>query len=175
MQRCFGTHVRGILRHNDLCPRITGFLRQKGWHVNEELSYSASGGQYRSDLMIAKDGVTIVVDGDVQRRDVELCPWLKSADVWEHSQSLWSCDRSYRSNNKKISFTTITVSQWDIGTLTVNASSVIKTWHQVRCELCRFMYCGTNGDSWIRWSSNFDCCFFWGYITVTYIHHIGQY
>lgn len=65
VQRCFRTHGGRILRHDDLCRQVGGFLRQKGWHVDAELAYSTAAGRRRPDLTIERDGRAVVVDAQV--------------------------------------------------------------------------------------------------------------
>lgn len=72
VQRCFRSHGGRILRHNDLCRRVEGFLQQKGWHVDAELAYSTTAGRRRPDLTIAKDGVAVVVDAQVVSSETAL-------------------------------------------------------------------------------------------------------
>lgn len=72
VQRCFRSHGGRILRHNDLCRRVEGFLQQKGWHVDAELAYSTSAGRRRPDLTIAKDGEAVVVDAQVVSSETAL-------------------------------------------------------------------------------------------------------
>lgn len=72
IQRCFRTHGGRILRHDDLCRKVGGFLRQKGWQVDAELAYSTSAGRRRPDLTIARDGEAVVVDAQVVSSEEEL-------------------------------------------------------------------------------------------------------
>lgn len=72
VQRCFRTHGGRILRHDDLCRQVGGFLRQKGWHVDAELAYSTSAGRRRPDLTIAKGGEAVVVDAQVVSSETAL-------------------------------------------------------------------------------------------------------
>ena len=72
VQRCFRTHGGRILRHNDLCRQVGGYLQQKGWHVDVELAYSTSAGRRRPDLTIAKDGEAVVVDAQVVSSETAL-------------------------------------------------------------------------------------------------------
>lgn len=65
VQRCFRTHGGRILRHNDLCSQVGGFLQQKGWHVDTELAYSTSAGRRRPDLTIVRGGEAVVIDAQV--------------------------------------------------------------------------------------------------------------
>jgi len=53
-----------ILRHNDLCRQVGGFLKQKGWRVDEE-SYSTKDGRRKPDLTVAKGGDAVVIDAQV--------------------------------------------------------------------------------------------------------------
>ena len=72
VQRCFRTHGGRILRHNDLCRQVGGYLQQKGWQVDAELAYSTSAGRRRPDLTIAKDGEAVVVDAQVVSSETAL-------------------------------------------------------------------------------------------------------
>lgn len=72
VQRCFRTHGGRILRHNDLCRRVGGFLQQKGWQVDAELAYATSAGRRRPDLTIAKGGEAVVVDAQVVSSETAL-------------------------------------------------------------------------------------------------------
>lgn len=87
VQRCFRTHGGRILRHNDLCRQVGGFLQQKGWQVDAELAYSTSAGRRRPDLTIAKGGEAVVVDAQVVSSETAL-------DV-AHGRKV----EKYRSNN----------------------------------------------------------------------------
>lgn len=72
VQRCFRTHGGRILRHDDLCRQVGGFLKQKGWHVDAELAYSTSAGRRRPDLTIAKGDEAVVVDAQVVSSETAL-------------------------------------------------------------------------------------------------------
>lgn len=72
VQRCFRTHGGRILRHNDLCRQVGGFLQQGGWHVDAELAYPTSAGRRRPDLTIAKGDEAVVVDAQVVSSETAL-------------------------------------------------------------------------------------------------------
>lgn len=72
VQRCFRTHGGRILRHDDLCRKVGGFLQQKGWHVDAELAYSTSAGRRWPDLTITKSDVAVVVDAQVVSSETAL-------------------------------------------------------------------------------------------------------
>lgn len=72
VQRCFRTHGGRILRHDDLCRQVSGFLKQKGWHVDAELAYSTTAGRRRPDLTIAKGDEAVVVDAQVVSSETAL-------------------------------------------------------------------------------------------------------
>lgn len=72
VQRCFRSHGGRILRHNDLCRQVGGFLQQRGWQVDAELAYSTTAGRRRPDLTIAKAGEAVVVDAQVVSSETAL-------------------------------------------------------------------------------------------------------
>lgn len=72
VQRCFRSHGGRILRHNDLCRQVGGFLQQGGWHVDAELAFSTSAGRRRPDLTIAKGDEAVVVDAQVVSSETAL-------------------------------------------------------------------------------------------------------
>lgn len=72
VQRCFRTHGGRILRHDDLCRQVGGFLQQKGWRVDAEQSYSTAAGRRRPDLTIAKGDEAVVVDAQVVSSETAL-------------------------------------------------------------------------------------------------------
>lgn len=87
VQRCFRTHGGRILRHDDLCRRVGGFLEQKGWQVERELAYPTSAGRRRPDMTIRRGGVAVVLDAQVVSSETAL-------DV-SHRRKV----EKYRSNN----------------------------------------------------------------------------
>lgn len=72
VQRCGRTHGGRILRHNDLCRQVGGFLKQKGWQVDAELAYETTAGRRRPDLTIARGGEAVVVDAQVVSSETAL-------------------------------------------------------------------------------------------------------
>lgn len=65
VQRCFRTHGGRILRHDDLCRQVAGFLRQKGFDVLAEKAFNTSVGRRRPDLIISKGNTAYVLDAQV--------------------------------------------------------------------------------------------------------------
>lgn len=72
VQRCFRSHGGRILRHNDICRQVAGFLRQKGWRVEAEKAYQTSVGLRRPDLTVSKGGIAAVIDAQIVTSEGEL-------------------------------------------------------------------------------------------------------
>jgi len=112
VQRCFRTHGGRILRHNNLCRQVGGFLRQKGWRVDEELSYSTREGRRRPDLTIAKGSDAVIIDAQVVSGETALSlAHERKVDKYRSCEDL--ADRVAEHTGvarDKVRFTAITIS-----------------------------------------------------------------
>lgn len=150
VQRCFRTHGGRILRHNDLCRQVGGFLQQKGWHVDAELAYPTSAGRRRPDLTIARGGEAVVVDAQVVSSESALREaHIRKVEKYRSNEDLVSRVAEHAGvPRNNVRFTAITIS-WR-GVWSSDSESELRqlglTTAQLRTLTTRVLW-----GSWMNW------------------------
>ncbi|KAG7196381.1 hypothetical protein KM043_018805, partial [Ampulex compressa] len=150
VQRCFRSHGGRILRHNDLCRQVAGFLKQKGWHVEQELAFSTSAGRRRPDLTISRGGKAVVVDAQVVSSEEALrSSHRRKVDKYRLNEDL--ADRVAENTGvprNDVSFTALTIS-WR-GVWSADSEAEMRglglTTGQLRLLTTRVLW-----GSWLNW------------------------